>query len=625
MTDFFVGGKKLALRPNDAIGAGGEATIYQKGAWAYKIFKPATHPDFAGMPAAQATARARIKEHQKKLHAFPARLPPRVIVPQELVLDGEGKIAGYRMSAVEGADVLFLYCDKDYRERGVPDDQVRGILLDLAKTIEGVHGAQAVLGDFNDLNVLVKGTEAYVIDADSMQFGPYLARMFTQTFVDPLLCDRHPTDAGLVLARPYTADADWYSYLVMVMRALLFVGPYGGVYRPKDPGKRVAPDLRPLSRITIFDPEVVYPKPARHFKILPDALLDYFDRVFRKDERGVPPMPLLEELRFTTCGSCGTLHARTLCPNCVGVTPAGVTEIHTGSAHGVKVFEADGPILAAALQSGTLRFLYHEGGAFRREDGRDVVRGPLDPSVRYRISRERTVFARGGHCVVFGGLAPEQFSVDPYGLVPQVDANADAIFFAKGGALSRIGALGADFPERIGDVLERQTQFWVGPSLGFGFYRAAELSNFFVFRPLRRGLYDSVALPPIRGQLIEAWCTFAEKRIWFFTATQEAGQTIHRSYLIDESGTLIAQAGAAAGDGSWLGRIGGASAAYDFLVVPTDDGVVRVGPSGSALGVAKEYPDTHRFVDAASRLFLAREGLYAVRRHDIWRLTIGSP
>ncbi len=61
----------------------------------------------------------------------------------------------------------------------------------------------------------------------------------------------------------------------MLMQSLLFVGPYGGVYRPTDKKKTVLHDARPLKRITVFDPEVRYPKPARPYNMLPDDLLGY--------------------------------------------------------------------------------------------------------------------------------------------------------------------------------------------------------------------------------------------------------------------------------------------------------------------------------------------------------------
>ena len=112
---------------------------------------------------------------------------------------------------------------------------------------------------------------AYLIDADSFQFGPFLCRVFTARFVDPLLCV--PDATQLLLHQPHTAASDGYAYTVMLMQCLLFVGPYGGVYRPKDPAHRVPHEARPLHRMTIFHPEVQYPKPAIPYGTLPDELL----------------------------------------------------------------------------------------------------------------------------------------------------------------------------------------------------------------------------------------------------------------------------------------------------------------------------------------------------------------
>ena len=89
--------------------------------------------------------------------------------------------------------------------------------------------------------------------------------------MDPLLCV--PDATQLLLHQPHTAASDWYAYTVMLMQCLLFVGPYGGVYWPKYPAHRVLPEARPVHRMTIFHPEVQYPKPAIPYGTLSDELL----------------------------------------------------------------------------------------------------------------------------------------------------------------------------------------------------------------------------------------------------------------------------------------------------------------------------------------------------------------
>ena len=310
MPEYFIGSRTVNLRPTDVIGKGGEADIYRKGGEAYKFFKTPSHPDLAGFPDLQRETKGRIAEHQRKLPSFPKNLPSHVTVPGELIRDRSGQIAGYVMNFIDDTEVLFRYGERGFREQGISDDTMRSILIDLYKTVEGIHKHRdnVVIGDFNDLNVLVKGTGAHIIDADSMQFGIFPARMFTIKFVDPLICD--PKASSPIMVRPHSSDTDWYAYLIMLMQSFLYVGPYGGVYRPGDKKKIIPHDARSLKRITVFEPEVIYPRPARHYKILPDDLLHYFEQVFKKDKRGVPPLSLVENLRFTTCAKCGVLHAR---------------------------------------------------------------------------------------------------------------------------------------------------------------------------------------------------------------------------------------------------------------------------------------------------------------------------
>lgn len=623
MPDFVVGRRTVTLRPKDVVGSGGEADIYRAGGEAYKVFKPPSHVDIKGQPALEKEARERIAEHQKKLPALMSlapRLPKKVATPVELLRDKNGLVAGYQMNFIDPAEVLLRYGERSFREQGIPDDLVRDIFVDLHKTVDGGHRAGFTFGDFNDLNVLVKGRDAFVIDVDSGQFGSFMARMFTTKFVDPLICD--PKASALMMLLPHSPETDWYAYLIMLMQSLLYVGPYGGVYRPADQKKMIPHDARPLRWITVFNPEVRYPKPARPYKILPDALLDVFDKAFVKDVRGIPPLPVIEGLRFTKCTKCGFVHARNVCPDCIGVTAPMVKEVHTGTVSATKVFETSGQILFAAMQRGKLRYLYHEGGEYRRDGNLIVVQAPLEPQIRYRIHGDATLMASAGTCLVFDGTKRESISVDSYRLLPLIDANADRIFYVANGALMRSGDLGFDYPERVGDVLPGQTLFWAGESLGFGFYRAAELSNFFLFNTEHKGINDSINLPPIRGQLVDSTTALAKSRAWFMTSTQEGGKAVNRCHLLDEKGVHLGSAEAAPGDGSWLGTLRGKYAAGNFLLAPTDDGIVRVVLNNGALEVDREFRDTQRFVDAGSHIFAGNDGVYVAERSTIWRLTI---
>lgn len=617
--EVLIGKKRIRINPSRAIGKGGEADIYDIGGGkALKLFKPPTHPDFEGLPNERAGAVRRIEEHQRKLLAMPRNLPRGVTVPQELVHDLSGKrIVGYTLNFITPAEVLLRYGERDFREPGVSDREVVEIFKSLHAIVSGVHRAGVVIGDFNDLNVLVRGQESFLIDVDSAQFGDFYCRVFTGKFVDPLLCQSDAKAPFLI--KPHNELSDWYAFVIMLMQSLLYVGPYGGVYMPKNKNIRIPHDARSLHRISVFHPEVRYPKPVRPLNTLPDGVLSYLQEIFEKDRREPFPDALFAKLQFD---AHGTLLAVLKEP----MAETRVKEVVTGVVTATKVFMTAGRILYAAVQGGELKLLSFEDETYRREDGTVVMRGPIDPHMRYRIQGEQTLVAKGNQAFLFSpeNSSPEQLSVETYGQLPLIDANDQSVFFIANGVLNRIGTLGAQYYDRIGDVLPNQTLFWVGSDLGFGFYRAGNLCQYFVFYPKSTGINDSVVLPPIRGQLVDSTCCFGSKRIWFLLSVRENGEAINYCYLLDSVGKLIASAKTSSGDGSWLGTIRGKCSVGDkFLLAATDDGISRIEAINADLVVTKEFPDAARFVDSEAYLFPGKTGLVVVRSNqEVWNLQI---
>jgi hypothetical protein len=614
----YLGARKVTLSPTKALGKGGEADVYALDNCALKIYKTPDHPDYANNPIEQQGARERIETAQTKLRAFPLPLGGRVVQPTELATDASGRLVGYAMPLLRHVDPLYLYAHRDSRPGQADNNAVTALLRDLSATVKNVHEARVVIGDFNDLNVLVQGAEARLIDADSLQFGSYLSQVFTARFVDPLLCD--PSQSAPAMIRPHNENSDWYALAIMLMECLLYVGPYGGVYVPKNRAALVPLDARPLHRITVFHPEVRYPKPATHYSVLPDDLLDYLHRTFIKDERGVPSSGLLDTLRWTKCSACGKEHARSCCPVCATVSPAAVKEVTRvrGKVVCTRIFKTPGHILQAVVQGGALRYLYHQDNAFGRENGW-ASPGSLQGGLRFRIAGDRTLIGQGGVLLTLGA-APERLSVDCYRNLPAFDTNGTARYWASGGVLYRDGTLG---PEILGNVLQDQTLFWVGPTFGFGFYRAGTLSVAFVFDAEHPGINDTVPFPRLSGQILEARAAFTKERCYFQLSAQEGPHQVHRGLVIDRAGRILARAEAKAGDGSWLSHLTGALPVGNFLLVPTDDGVVRVEQEGKELRVAREFPDTEPFVDAGSRLLPGPGGLYVVGDREIALLKLG--
>jgi hypothetical protein len=637
MGKVYVAGKQVSYSDSGFVSKGGEADVYDIGrGLALKVYKTPDHPDWEAAGPAEAralkvAAAARLQSYQSKLPAFPLHLPARVVAPCALAYDAPGpnaRIAGYTMPLVRDANMLFHYSRRKFREaallEGVTAEQVRDLLLDLHATVRGIHAAGVVIGDFNDLNVLARGSQAFIVDADSFQYPGFPCSTYQLRFLDPLLCD--PAQDHPEMVRPHNCDSDWYAYAVMVMACLLYVDPYGGVYRPRNRDAWIPEHARLLRRITVFHPDVQYPRPAIPYSLLPDELQNYLHETFVGDLRAEFPAALLQDLRWTRCSRCGAEHARQACPTCHRALPAAPkvrpAEVVRGGVVARRIFHTGGHVVAAAVVNGALRWLYLQDGELRREDGSVAARvGPaMPPGMRIRLGERRTYLGRGGEVVALSpGEAPARTAVDQYQAIPLFDANSGHVYRIEGGRLVREGFVAPLF---IGEVLAHQTLLWVGETFGMAFYRAGPWSGTMIFDTERAGMNDHVALPPLRGQLLDATCVFGHDRCWFLAQTQEGGDTVNTCYLVMRDGAVIAAHRARDGDGTWLGTLQGKCAVGTALLAPTDAGVVRLEAEGSSIRESKTFPETDQYVNSASQLLAGRNGLYVVQAHEIHMLTI---
>jgi hypothetical protein len=613
--------RRETLTPQMAIGKGGEADVYLLDKQTVlKRYKEPADPDYALDPGAQLAAKVRLKEQVKKLPAFPKGLPPEVITPDELAYaDGSNRrLVGYTMRYLDGMEVLMKLGDRSYRDQGgIDGNQVVRIFRKLHQMVRALHAQGVVIGDFNDLNVLFDANDqAYLVDADSMQFGQFLCNAFTARFVDPLRCAPNQ----LMLNRPHNEQSDWYAYAVMLLQSLLYVGPYGGVHRPSN-GPRLQHDARVLKRLTVFEKSVVYPKPAIPFSTLPDDLLNYLHKVFERDQRGEFPDKLLGDMRWTTCKNCGLMHARASCPGCAAPGVVKQTVVIRGKVTATRLFQTKGRLLHTVYQNGKLCYLYHEAGTFRREDGQAVLPGDLDPEVRFRIHGDSTLLGKRDRLFVIApGQAPERLSTETYRKLSMFDANDQHYYWLDNGRLVMDGFYGNKF---IGTVLSGQTLFWVGKKFGFGFYQAGQLLRAFVFDAQGRGLNDQVPIPNLPGQLVDATCVFSDNLAWFMVGTQEAGQLKNSCFVIDARGNMVASDIALQGEDSWLAHgIRGHLAVGGSLYAATDEGIVQLTADGGRIYVHRTFPDTESFVSSATQLLPAPTGMYAVSNQEIVLLEI---
>jgi hypothetical protein len=409
---------------------------------------------------------------------------------------------------------------------------------------------------------------------------------------------------------------------VMLFRSLLLTDPYGGVYKPKDLGRKIPHAARPLKRITVLDAEVVYPKPARRPETLTDDLLNHFLAVFKKDLRLPFPLALLENIRWTTCPTCGCEHTRAACPLCRAVVPAPPQLVQMrGNVKVTEVFRTGGVIVCATATGGALRWLVHENGRFIRENKQVVFTGTREVDMRFALERRATWVARGSRLIRFDeNGAPAFHGVDCCSGQPQFQCDGDRAHWLKDGHLFAQTDLGE---ESLGEVLPNQTRFWLGPAFGFGFYRAMDYTVGFVFRPGIRGLNDGVKLPALPGKWVRTHCIMAAERCWFVVLRSYLGRLLTQVIVIKANGEIEASDGYEEQQNEWLAGLEGACAIKNMLLIPTDEGISRVEAVGGQIAATRTFPDTEPFVSSKAQLLLAGSELYVVEPSVILKLSLG--
>lgn len=613
-----------ALRLTKEIGAGQEAVVYDMGhGQVAKIYRLPDDPYYAQSPEEQRAATVRISMHQKKLAVFPKGLPSNVIAPNNLITDKNGTIIGYTMPFITGAETLLTYGDMSYRQSmHISNNEIKDIFLHLHGTVQSLHAKKVIVGDFNDLNILVKNKHVYMIDTDSYQFGNFISTMYTEKFVDPLICDvlKKNQDTYWAMTRNHTFNGDWYAFAALLFKSLLFVDPYGGIYKPKDSTKRIKQQLRPNSRINVFSPEVIYPRHAYPYKVLDGNLLRYFQDVFSKDLRGEFPQTLLRNMQWKSCNACGIEYATPQCPVCNAgymhvISPVSVS----GNIQIREVFVTNGTIMFADVQNGKLVYVYHENDEYKRETDRIIITGPLSRSLHITINGTSTVLSEDHTMAVVdvNGQSKKMF-VDCVGTRPVCDANDHQLFWIENGNIYKSNPMGLSYSHiQIGQTIVDQTLLWTGKKFGFGMYKAGNILQGFMFDETSKVINDNVALPFIKGQIIDAKTYISDSIAWLCIATKDQTKYINHCIVIDKQGKILTHINDETTEYHWLSHIKGKSASANYLFCPTNDGIMRVAIDPTGQLETKIFVDTEHHVNEQSSLLVSPMGIYVIKRNKI--------
>lgn len=272
------------------MGEGGEAVIYKSSfKTVVKVFRHWNDPRFTDSPDEQKAAKEKFVELQKKLLLMP-EMPKGVVVLQRILQTSQGSIFGYEMNLVKNAiPIDTLWNISTIKEKLTALDS----LYDL---IRKLHKIGVIIGDFVPRDILWgrKKKKIYLLDSDSLQFSDFKCKSFSIGFTDrkvlKFLKDKKTKLINATLKRPYYKQSDWVSFLAICTVVMIGVDPYGGVHKGFS-----SKEERVKFNLSIFHPDVIYPKTAKQLKDIPRPLLETLYKTFHLGERFIPKKALFAQ------------------------------------------------------------------------------------------------------------------------------------------------------------------------------------------------------------------------------------------------------------------------------------------------------------------------------------------
>jgi tRNA A-37 threonylcarbamoyl transferase component Bud32 len=625
MRRIYINGQLTTVK--QIIGEGQEAVVYRLSPTEVaKIYRQPDDPYYQGNIIEQKAAKIRLANIQSKLLSFPKVLPPHVISPKNLAYDGKQQVVGYVMNYIDKAHTLLQYGDKMFRtQAGITNNAVVEVFKDLHKSVEGLHKKQVVIGDFNDMNVLVKNTDAYLIDADSWQFGKYTCTMYTDKFVDPNICSLQNSNGIdlMSLKSPHNQLSDWYAFSALLWKALLFVDPYGGMYKPKDKQKIMKQHLRPLHKITVMNPDVIYPKHAYPHNVLSKDMHTWMEQTLGGNKREIFPYHLLEQMHWQSCSGCGIEYATPQCPLCHQ------TQYHTlpqqivhGNVKMQEIVRTNGTLVYVTIHKDTLQYVLHENSIFHREDGNSIVQGDLHPSITFRIQGNKSYMMNGSYITCYEPYkAPVLQLVDSVGTKSSFDANSsETCYIEDGKIMKEIQTIFGPKKVYVGQAIEQQTLIWQGDQKGFGFYKAGSIMQGILIQPGERYTVN-IDLPIISGSIIDMQCVQSSERYWLLCKTKRGSEYYNICIALNTLGKVLGQYETKDDDDTWLGTIYGKTAAGTNLFSPTDKGIVRT-TCDNGQWQEQIFSATEPFVHSKCQLLGSSKGIYVITAKTIRLLSM---
>lgn len=251
----------ISLTDKDYKAAGGQAAVYCKKGYAYKIY----HDPNTMIPV------AKIKELSQLNR-------PNILNPLEPLYDVKKKPVGFVMKYIDKNEFLCKVFTKNFRaNNNVSHQDIVDLVTDMQKTLEYIHSQGFLVVDYNEMNFLlnINPYSVYHIDVDSWQTPNFPANALMESVRD------RKAQKG-----KFTELTDWFSFAVVTFQMYVGIHPYKGFhpkFSPRDWMKRM--DLG----ISVFDKDVDLPPSCQDFSVIPKKHLDWYKEVFEKGDRSIPP------------------------------------------------------------------------------------------------------------------------------------------------------------------------------------------------------------------------------------------------------------------------------------------------------------------------------------------------
>lgn len=266
----------IDLTQRHYIGQGGQGVLYGRKGIAYKVY----HDPKDMLP-------------EGKITELKAITDPRVIRPQDILVDRAGMPVGYTTRFIDDAYVLTQLFPRVFRERhGLDAGAMQGLVRKMREGIENVHRASTLIVDLNEMNFLVdKGfNDVFFIDTDNYQTPHYPATAIMDSIRD-----------WAVTGNRWTTDSDWYSFAILSFQLFCGIHPFKGKYKgAKAEFKTKLPSDDPndaftvtrrrmMAGVSVLHPDVSVPPVAYPASVIPKGYRHWYEALFTQGKRCPPP------------------------------------------------------------------------------------------------------------------------------------------------------------------------------------------------------------------------------------------------------------------------------------------------------------------------------------------------